>query len=486
MDDSHGCDWPQTIHKPRVWFCDFDDGEYSEFQTAEALRDHLSDSHPQANFSESQISSKMRWNILSIVRKPNICPLCQEDILGLNVLPSSKIHEATHKTLSGPQSRKRKRKVLFAASDDEIESDSSCAEPDGASENDPRGSADATKIARHIGNHLKSLAFLSIRYVDEAHDDEEGKSHSEQTGQAAKGILGDDEDDDEQDNYSGTLSSFESNPSDQRWSPTPGEYDSDISTTLEQPGTSTNFVPTRRELQLPCHLIEPSRNVKFEDKSEQILRLLDEKLLPTIQEESLPPSRSFPRVKSFLIWGKGGLGKTEIALEYAHTRKDKFEAIFWLDGSTIEKLRQGFRMIAEKLGLLSKEEIAGQSDKKVKKIVLNWLANPTRHNLSEQADQGIPVDWLIVFDDVIDETLPRKFCPRPGSGHHYSHGAVVITSQKPLKNPMLPGKASAIALRYKINLSHHKRIEGYDLEAYTRGLEPEELLDKDEFFQLRK
>lgn len=482
MDDFHGCDWPQTIHKPRVWFCDFDDGEYLEFQTAEALREHLSDAHNQAIFSESQMSSKMRWNNLSILRKPNICPLCHEDIMGLNVLPSSKVHKAMHKPLSEPQSRKRKRKVFFAMSDDE--SDSSCAELDGASENDITETAAATKVARHIGDHLKSLAFLSIRYLDEAHDDEDGKAQSDQSDRAAKGNLGDDEDDDEQGNYSGTLSSFEDVPPDQRRSPTPGQYDSDISMVLEEPGTSTDFESTRRELQLPCHLIEPNRNVKFEDKSEQVLRLMDEHLLPTAHEKPLDPSSLFPRIKSFLICGRGALGKTEIALEYAYSRKDKFEAIFWLDGSTTTKLKEGFRMIAVHLGLLSKEEVAGYSNKRVRKIVLNWLANPARYHWFEQTDQSIPVNWLIVFDNVIDEMLPKIFCPRPGSGHHYGHGAVVITSRRLFRTEMLPGLGTAIELQQQINLSSWTPPRGfYDLEAYTTGFETEVRFRKDEYFR---
>lgn len=40
--------------------------------------------------------------------------------------------------------------------------------------------------------------------------------------------------------------------------------------------------------------------------------------------------------KSCTLYGKGGMGKTEIALEFAHRMHEEYDHIFWLDcGSTI-------------------------------------------------------------------------------------------------------------------------------------------------------
>ena len=37
-----------------------------------------------------------------------------------------------------------------------------------------------------------------------------------------------------------------------------------------------------------------------------------------------------PKLRTYTIYGRRGVGKTEIALQYAHTNPARFDAIFWI------------------------------------------------------------------------------------------------------------------------------------------------------------
>lgn len=50
--------------------------------------------------------------------------------------------------------------------------------------------------------------------------------------------------------------------------------------------------------------------------------------------------------RTYTIYGRRGVGKTDIALEYAHNNPSKFEAIFWINCETSVSLRGSFNDIA--------------------------------------------------------------------------------------------------------------------------------------------
>jgi hypothetical protein len=56
------------------------------------------------------------------------------------------------------------------------------------------------------------------------------------------------------------------------------------------------------------------------------------------------------------ISGLGGIGKTQIALEYAYRYRDEYYAIFWLTGDTAETLRTDFIGLATLLNLPERNE----------------------------------------------------------------------------------------------------------------------------------
>jgi hypothetical protein len=56
-------------------------------------------------------------------------------------------------------------------------------------------------------------------------------------------------------------------------------------------------------------------------------------------------------LRTYTIYGRRGVGKTDIALEYAHTNPSRFDAIFWVNCETSVALRQSFSDMAVALNI---------------------------------------------------------------------------------------------------------------------------------------
>lgn len=56
-------------------------------------------------------------------------------------------------------------------------------------------------------------------------------------------------------------------------------------------------------------------------------------------------------LRTYTIYGRRGVGKTELALEYAYSNPAKFDAIFWVGCETGLILRQSFTDMAKALNL---------------------------------------------------------------------------------------------------------------------------------------
>lgn len=55
--------------------------------------------------------------------------------------------------------------------------------------------------------------------------------------------------------------------------------------------------------------------------------------------------------RTYTLYGRHGVGKTDIALEYAYTSPSGFEAIFWVNCETSFALRQSFTNMAVALNI---------------------------------------------------------------------------------------------------------------------------------------
>lgn len=114
---------------------------------------------------------------------------------------------------------------------------------------------------------------------------------------------------------------------------------------------------------------------------------------------------------SVALTGLAGIGKTQIALEYAYRcylAKD-YQSVFWVSAADEESLRTGYTALAEKLGLPVRD---GREQAKLVDAVKEWLARHT--------------NWLLIMDNADDLQLARSFFPEV---HEDNHGHILLTTR---------------------------------------------------------
>lgn len=100
------------------------------------------------------------------------------------------------------------------------------------------------------------------------------------------------------------------------------------------------------------------------------------------------------------IVGAGGMGKTQLALEYAYHAREEYRYVFWVLAESRDTLNFAYNDIAELLDLPGKEQ---QAQHLVIEAVKSWLARNT--------------GWLLILDQVNDLALVKNFLPEAFPGH---------------------------------------------------------------------
>jgi tetratricopeptide (TPR) repeat protein len=145
-------------------------------------------------------------------------------------------------------------------------------------------------------------------------------------------------------------------------------------------------------------------------------------------EKHLLPTRRKRRRKVVVLHGLGGIGKTQLSIEFARRHQLRFSAVIWLDGRSEDRLRQSITTVASRI---PKSQIPESSRRHLPqnttdidtaiKDVLAWLSAPENNT------------WLVVFDNVDKDYRDLQHIPDAYDVKRYipsaDHGSVLITTR---------------------------------------------------------
>jgi len=109
------------------------------------------------------------------------------------------------------------------------------------------------------------------------------------------------------------------------------------------------------------------------------------------------------------LYGMGGIGKTQTALEYVYANRDSYKRIYWITAVDQASLLSGYRNIAIKAGLT---KLLGLKPMGLAGAVVSWL--------------GQEDSWLLVLDNLDDISIVSGLLPRNGPQKH-----TLITTRNP-------------------------------------------------------
>jgi hypothetical protein len=105
----------------------------------------------------------------------------------------------------------------------------------------------------------------------------------------------------------------------------------------------------------------------------------------TLQEISsvlqLPQADQTQAMRTVTLWGMGGVGKTQIALEYAYRFRNAYTHMFWIKSETEVELRQSMTSLVQGLGLPQ----GGETEQKDIDLARRWLETASRTPLALRA-----------------------------------------------------------------------------------------------------
>ncbi|EPE03632.1 pfs domain-containing protein [Ophiostoma piceae UAMH 11346] len=177
-----------------------------------------------------------------------------------------------------------------------------------------------------------------------------------------------------------------------------------------------------RCLSEPAVIVSEPRNHKFVGRTNELGQLQHEFSVAlrkglTVQASGRT-STSEPYAIS--ICGQGGVGKTQLALEFLYQNQPEYRGRFWIRAENKEIIQQDFAQIGHLVLTEKKEENKDSTDAASEVVAtdLNKAIKAARDWLETTSDT-----WLLVFDNVDVASYIQEYLPKVG------HGSIIVTTR---------------------------------------------------------
>ncbi|RKL05615.1 hypothetical protein BFJ70_g17087 [Fusarium oxysporum] len=184
----------------------------------------------------------------------------------------------------------------------------------------------------------------------------------------------------------------------------PSVADFDFGPAAKRRKVARGTMDLAEEIHEPCYYIPFTRNTHFTGRTS---------ILDTLEDKFFGPDQS----QKVALVGLGGIGKTQIALQFAYQMKEKRPdySIFWVPVLSDETAESAYVDIAKKLGLQKNSE-----DDDVKDLVCQHLS-------SNKAGK-----WLLIVDNADDQGLILGSAKKSGLEEYLPQsedGIVLLTTR---------------------------------------------------------
>lgn len=214
------------------------------------------------------------------------------------------------------------------------------------------------------------------------------------------------------------------------------------------------------------------RNENFTGRQEELVRI----------DEALHGGRSsVSEQRVMVLYGLGGIGKTQLATQYAYAYENSYTSVWWVNANTTATLSQDFFKIAQSLVMYYAQAHAsiGQTpDYTWIATMLGMSPNLINHAgiLTPSADIGPVVaavkawmankdnqKWLLIVDnyDDLDDVQIADYLP-------HSSGSVIITSRAQDSRRLGTGiEIEGVQLEDGIEIL--RKSAGTNIEEFSKG-----------------
>lgn len=154
-----------------------------------------------------------------------------------------------------------------------------------------------------------------------------------------------------------------------------------------------------------------------------------------------------PLRKVVVLFGMGGVGKTQTAIHFARQHQQAYDAILWFDARDEETLQRSFLEIAEKLpsGAIPQELLEDSQDL----LALNELVQAVKRWLELPGNER----WLLIFDNADSPTYNiQNYFPET------RQGSIIVTT-----------RLQGLGIGTSIDVSKLSKNEGISILAQTSG-----------------